>query len=177
MLFRSARKRSDGIYLTARTIINDNPQLNSRVSGENLAKPIYVIDRLLSTPLSARIFETASTLCFFHQVEVNPKRLAALQAKGASCVAISLENGLLALDEIINFIGKAGCHDLLVEAGARCFAALHRANLVSRTWLYLAGKTLGEDAVSAFPMGDNFLAPKNVNWQVYGKDVLCQLEW
>ena len=53
------RKRADAILTTGRTICYDNPQLNVRLVRESYGKPVYVLDRHLTLPLDAQIFDTA----------------------------------------------------------------------------------------------------------------------
>lgn len=67
--------------------------------------------------------------------------------------------GQLNLEIIINYLGHLGFHDVWVEAGGNLFSALHRENLVQRTYLYLVPTVLGENTTPAF-YGDSLFTSK-----------------
>ncbi len=58
-LTHQMRLRSDAILTTAKTIACDDPQLNARINGEIIKKPVYVLEKTTKVPRSARIFNTA----------------------------------------------------------------------------------------------------------------------
>jgi diaminohydroxyphosphoribosylaminopyrimidine deaminase/5-amino-6-(5-phosphoribosylamino)uracil reductase len=174
----TARRRADALLTTARTVVNDDPQLNVRLDGEVLAKPLYVIDRELTLPLTAHVWKTAKSLCVFHKPTADAQRRAALEKQGASCVAIEETANGLNLPEIIAYLGSQGVQDVWVEAGGRCFQALVTAKLLQRALLYIAPQVLGADAWTAFSEPQNFLQTANqVRWQQIGQDAVCDLRW
>ncbi|MGB6976420.1 MAG: bifunctional diaminohydroxyphosphoribosylaminopyrimidine deaminase/5-amino-6-(5-phosphoribosylamino)uracil reductase RibD, partial [Gammaproteobacteria bacterium] len=61
------RHQADALLTTARTILNDDPQMNVRLGDKVIAKPLYIIDRELYLPLTARIWQTAKTICILHK--------------------------------------------------------------------------------------------------------------
>ena len=52
------RLQSDAILITAATIIADDPQMNCRLTGRIVRKPVFVLDRLGRVPKTAKIFQT-----------------------------------------------------------------------------------------------------------------------
>ena len=155
------RKKSDAILTTAKTIIDDDPKLNVRLDNETITKPIYILDSNLQLPLTATLFKTAKTITvFYHAGSVKP-----LEQKQVRCIKVGLNSNGLALEPILDFIGKDGVHDLWLEAGKTCFSAFHAAKLVQRSFVYVGAKWRGADTRSA------------PTWQLLGSDAVCELIW
>lgn len=173
------RRQADAILTTVTTIIQDDPQLNIRLQNSApIAKPIYILDRELRLPVTAKILQTAATLTLFHQSQVEESRLVALQALGIRCVVVKSSDDGLDLNEILIQIGADGCHDLWVEAGGHCFQSFIRNGLVQRALIYIAPICLGEAAVNAFHGEENIFSQANkIKWQVVGNDAVCELRW
>jgi diaminohydroxyphosphoribosylaminopyrimidine deaminase/5-amino-6-(5-phosphoribosylamino)uracil reductase len=123
----------------------------------------------------ARIFSTSTSITLFHSQEATVERQRVLSAAGARCVAVEKGAQGLNLAEIIQLIGQDGRQDLWIEAGGKCFASFMQAGLLQKAFVYLAPKWLGE-GVDAFPAALSFNA-KQMRWQQYGDDVLCEIRW
>lgn len=183
------RKYADALLTTARTIQFDNPQLNVRLSENIEQKPIYILDRELSTPPTACIFETAKSLTLLHSNEVCENKISAyrnaispslLQNKDILCISVPKikEQNRLSWDAILAEIGKAGVHDLWVEAGAQCFESLALGGHLHEAYLYFSPKYLGPQALPAFSSIQNLLEKtQEIKWQILGEDAVCQLVW
>jgi diaminohydroxyphosphoribosylaminopyrimidine deaminase/5-amino-6-(5-phosphoribosylamino)uracil reductase len=167
------RLQHDVILTTSRTIQQDNPKLNVRMNGEVLAKPVAILDRLLSLSPAADIFSTAKHChvfydkqqpcpqprenCTFHPVSVTPEGLC--------------------LQEVLKCLGHAGFHAVWVEAGGVLFTGLHLARLVNRTYVYLVPKILGDDAISAYHLANTINQPAHISWMPMGDNVIAILDW
>jgi diaminohydroxyphosphoribosylaminopyrimidine deaminase / 5-amino-6-(5-phosphoribosylamino)uracil reductase len=174
------RKYADALFTTARTIHRDNPQLNVRLVGENFKKPIYVLDRSLSIPLTAKIFSTAQSITLFHNQYVCKDKISHYQDKGAICIPIpnTFEPAELPWHFMLNEIGKSGVHDLWVEAGARCFESLLAGQYVQQAYLYCAPKYIGSEGLAAFSEKEQlFGGVKKIECQMLGEDMVCRLKW
>lgn len=172
------RLQADAILTTARTLKQDNPQLNVRINKEVFVKPIYVLDRCLTSPLSLTIFQTGALITLFHNAAVSAAQIAAFTDKGIRCVPIAEANGELDLHEIIKFVGAEGVHDLWVEAGGRCFESLLHQQLLSSAKIYVAPKILGEKGYSAFKFPYDFMPQaKTCRWQQVGSDVMVEMDF
>jgi diaminohydroxyphosphoribosylaminopyrimidine deaminase/5-amino-6-(5-phosphoribosylamino)uracil reductase len=144
------RNNSDAILTTATTVLADNPALNVRLE-ENVAKPIYVLDAHLELSGNEKIFSTAARLTLFHGKNFSEKKRENLLEKGVFCIFIEEnEEGLLSLTQILDALGKEGVHDLWVEAGGKLFYEFYSQGLMHRALIYVAPKTLGPEAKSAF---------------------------
>lgn len=176
-LTHQCRKRSDAILTTVRTIQADNPQLNVRLGDEMIAKPIYVLDRLLAIPRGAKIFKTAAKLTLFYQANLDVPEWLSL---AAHCVPLPLFRDTLYLDcpAVLEQIGRDGIHDLWVEAGGKCFQSLCQQNLLNRGLIYLGAKKLSADAKTAFTADfDVFSQTQAMRWQMVGGDAVCELDF
>ncbi len=172
------RLASDAILTTARSTINDDPQLNCRDDEKIIAtKPVYIIDRLLSITPDKRIFKTAASVTLFHSEAADADKIAQWQQRGIRCIAVTENNHLLDLEKIIFFIGADGVHDLLVEAGGHLFENLLSQGLMNQAKLYLSAKILGATAWPAFKNEHLFATlAKKIKWSVIADEVICDIE-
>jgi diaminohydroxyphosphoribosylaminopyrimidine deaminase/5-amino-6-(5-phosphoribosylamino)uracil reductase len=145
------RHHSDAILTSAKTIIQDNPSLNIRLSEEIIAKPVYILERDLSVPKDAKIFKTASNVIILHEEK---------------------------LLDAIKKIGEAGIHDLWVEVGGNIFSALIEQKLVQRVFIYIAPMVIGNLGIEGFIANTNlFNNIKNIQWKILGHDAVCEMNW
>lgn len=173
----ASRKTADAILTTIKTILHDDPQLNVRIANDTIAKPIYVLDSELNLPFTSTILKTAKSLTIFYSKEADPTRLQQFNKQGIHCIAIDKNNNGLDLNQVIQHIGQAGIHDLWVEAGGKCFAALIKQKLLQRALIYVAPRWLGEGQ-SAFE--NDFILDSNntkIQWKQLGNDALCDIRW
>lgn len=179
LLTHQWRKRSDALFTTASTIIQDNPELNVRLPEETYGKPVYVLDSWLRTPLHSEIFNTATQLTFFHRIDAPAGTLAAMQERGVNCVPIGADlhhQQYLNLNAIMHVLAVEGVHDLWVEAGGNLFSHLLEANLIQRALFYVAPKFLGDHAITAFHADADYLRDaKQISWQQIGQDVAGEI--
>jgi len=167
------RLQSDVILTTARTINQDNPSLNARVTGGDVAKPIAVIDPRLEMHRDATVFNTSKHLHVYHDVRYkNPN-----PQENCSYYPMPTVNGGLDLGAVIRHLGGLGYHDVWVEVGATLFNALHEAGLVNKTYLYVAPTVLGPKALSAYPHAHLFETASHLSWQIMGDNVIASFDW
>lgn len=167
------RLHTDILLTTAKTIIQDNPIFNARLSGQTKKKPIAILDNALSLTKEAKIFKTAEYCHIYHSNHVTPDK------KIANCAyhAISTIQGNLDLAEVVRHLGALGYHDVWVEAGGKLFSALHQQALVQKTYLYLVPNCLGEEATPAY-RGENFFnRPYKISWLEQGNNMIACLLW
>lgn len=173
------RLHCDAMLTTARTINNDNPQLNVRDDVDVIAqKPIYIIDRLLSLDVNSQIFNTAQSVTIIHSTDADKTRLVKLETLGARCVAVAEQDGLLDLQQVLVFIGEQGAHDLWVEAGGRLYESLLQQQLINYGLIYVAPTLLGTEALSAFSKPYSLSAmAEQCEWTQHGDDMMFQFEF
>lgn len=130
-----SRSQSDAILTTAATITADNPALTVRWPHCR-SKPLYIIDRKLQTPLSARLFHSGARIVLFYDQTLLPSRCEPYQALGVTCIGVNCDKMGLNLHEIVNIIGQQGCHELWIEAGGINAESWLREELVDELHLY-----------------------------------------
>lgn len=171
------RQKTDAILTTAKTIQADNPLFNVRLADQIHSKPLYILDRQLTTPLQANIFTTAKSVTLFYDAQIAEQKLKAYQEKGAQCVPITTNANRLALTEILHWLGKTGIHDLWIEAGGSCFFAFAEAKLLQSAFIYIAPKILGNSAQPAFLETIDLFNNARYQWQILESDIICKLNW
>jgi diaminohydroxyphosphoribosylaminopyrimidine deaminase/5-amino-6-(5-phosphoribosylamino)uracil reductase len=167
------RLHTDVILTTAQTIKLDDPLLNARLQDREEAKYLAIIDSRLSIDRTAKLFTTAKHCHIYHD------ELYKVDNPYPNCSyhAVASKNGLLDLTKIINHLGYLGFHDVWVEAGGQLFSALHRENLVQRTYLYMVPTLLGNEAIPAFTDEGIFKPNPKVSWQIKADNVIACLDW
>ncbi len=173
------RQTHDAILTTARTVIQDNPQLNVRLNGKEFKKPVYVLDRELKILPTAKIFSTAEKITIFHGPGVSLDKRIELVQKGAVCKEVLVSNKKLDLSFVLSCIGEDGMQSVWAEVGGECFESFVQLQLAQRGFLCLAPKILGEMAYSAKMKPLEILSnAKNVTWLAKdSEDMICELTW
>ncbi|MDR3501762.1 MAG: bifunctional diaminohydroxyphosphoribosylaminopyrimidine deaminase/5-amino-6-(5-phosphoribosylamino)uracil reductase RibD [Legionella sp.] len=166
------RKSTDVILTSARTVNNDNPLLNARSDHDVHAKNIAIIDTHHSLNADARIFNTAKKIHIF--CSNAPEQI--IERENVSYHVVASDEHGLKLEDVITQLGTLGYHDVWVEAGARIFSQLHEANLVDRTYIYIAPNILGANALSNYT-NNYFQGSKSVTWQMMGNNIMLRMDW
>ena len=136
------RARSSAVLTGAGTVRADDPQLNVRLNyGPWVRQPLRVVlDTLLTTPRTAKIFRDGEALIF-----------AAADAPLGSFKDLKVERlprsaeGLY-LDAVVQNLTARQVNELLIECGATLAGAFIARRLVDELILYVAPKVLGDDA-------------------------------
>jgi diaminohydroxyphosphoribosylaminopyrimidine deaminase/5-amino-6-(5-phosphoribosylamino)uracil reductase len=173
------RQKSDAILTTVKTIQRDDPQLNVRLSASPQSKPIYVLDRLATLSTTKRIFDSATRIEIFCDAGAPKENLNRLAVHNVRCRPIASTDQGLDPRAVLSEIGKDGVHALWIEAGGRLFESLADAGLLQNAYLYVCPRWLGEKAVAAFrePQPGWLSKAKDIRWQEFGRDSLCELIW
>ncbi len=167
------RLQTDIILTTAKTIIADNPLLNVRMEGFEKKKPIAILDSRLTLPPNSKIFTTASHCHIYYDQALTPKD----RRDNCSYHALPVINERLDLKALIQHLGKSGFHDVWVEAGGTLFRAIHQEGLVQTTYIYIAPKILGQDAINAYFDPSYFSMPFKILWQIMADNVIACMQW
>jgi diaminohydroxyphosphoribosylaminopyrimidine deaminase/5-amino-6-(5-phosphoribosylamino)uracil reductase len=150
-LAHQLRVVNDAILVGVSTVVNDNPELTTRlVEGRN---PLRVIlDSKLRIPLDAKVLKNqdkAKTLVAT-TTRANKKKLDALKMMGVEALVVPPDKqGKVDLAELLKALGKHNILSLLVEGGGEVITSFLRLNLVDRFVVIIAPKILGKgtDAV------------------------------
>lgn len=140
------RARACAVLTGSGTVLADNPRLDVRELSTPRQPQAVVVDSRLQTPPESRLFATARGVLIYTSLSEDPaflQRKAALEACGASVVALPGPGGQVDLAKMLRHLGEHGINELHVEAGQRLNGALLRAGLVDELLLYLAPLLLG----------------------------------
>lgn len=172
-LTHQLRRQSDAILTSVQTILADDPQLNVRMDNEVVAKPLYILDSHLRMPEQAKVFETCQSLTIFHAAQAPASKREVLENRRVRCIAVGQGSGGLNLQEVLNHIGKDGCHDLWVEAGGKCFQSFISQSLAQQVYIYVSPKFLGPAATPSFTQDFNWSHINyKKNWSIVGEDAV-----
>ncbi len=178
------RDQVDAIMVGSGTVLVDNPALTTRLAEKEEGRDALrvVLDSTLRTPFDAKIYtlrSAAQTLVFCGK-EADSQRRRALASSGVVVVPLSLQNGMLPLDEVLIRLGDRGVCSLLVEGGGKLHGAMMEKGLYDEAALFYAPLFAGTEGISlieAFSVAGRDSAPyleKSVverlgeDWLVHG---------
>ncbi len=148
----SAAARDDGHHWRARacavltgigTVLADDPQLNVRAVATPRQPQVVVVDSRLRMPLDAQVLR-AGRACLIYTCSTNLPKIEALQALGATVIALPNPQGQVDLAAMLRDLAQRQINELHVEAGATLNGALLGQGLVDELLLYLAPQLLGQ---------------------------------
>jgi len=149
------RARSSAILTGVGTILADDPELNVRGPDDALQPWRVVMDSMLRTPPTARLFDIAgdvliSTTSDFAVAET-AARAAALEKRGArvECMSRTPRTDLSAM---LARLAELEVNEVLVEAGPTLSGEFIRQSLADELLIYIAPKLLGPQARPLFDL-------------------------
>lgn len=160
------RARACAVLTGIGTVLEDNPRLNVR-DVETVRQPkIVVVDSHLDMPLDAHVLKAPSG-CSIYTSSTNKDKTEALQALGATVIALPNAQGKVDLAAMLRDLGSRDTNELHVEAGFKLNGSFLREGLVDELLLYLAPKLLGAGAMGMANFGPlNTLSQATVlEWQ------------
>lgn len=157
------RARSSAVLTGIGTVLADDPRLDVRRPQPLVRAPARVIvDTLLRTPPTARMFDAPGQVIILHAASEGAVRAAGakLAARGARIEAVAAPGPRIDLAAAMRCLGELAMNELWVEAGPTLAGALLEAELVDEWLHYLAPKLLGPAArpLAALPPLDRLEA-------------------
>ncbi|MEN6326808.1 MAG: bifunctional diaminohydroxyphosphoribosylaminopyrimidine deaminase/5-amino-6-(5-phosphoribosylamino)uracil reductase RibD [Syntrophomonas sp.] len=140
------RNSYDAIMVGIGTVLADDPQLNTRLPGEDIKDPIRIIvDGQLDLPLESKIVKTARTQrsIVFAAKNHDKEKAGMLKAWGLEIVEIGEEAANLLLENVMEQLGTMGICSVLLEGGAQINAYMLEHNLVDKVYWFIAPKIIG----------------------------------
>jgi diaminohydroxyphosphoribosylaminopyrimidine deaminase/5-amino-6-(5-phosphoribosylamino)uracil reductase len=125
----------DAILVGVNTVLVDDPELTTRLEGEEVRQPLrVVVDSQLRTRMSAKA--------------VGPNTLIATTRAGRMGAAEVLRlpaaaDGRVALAPLLDELGRRGILSLLVEGGSEVHASFFADGLVDKVHAYIAPRLIG----------------------------------
>lgn len=160
------RARACAILTGIGTVLEDNPRLNVREIDTPRQPKIVVVDSKLDMPLDAHVLQTVNG-CTIYTSSTDTSKTTALQALGATVIALPNAHGKVDLAAMLRDLGQRGTNELHVEAGFKLNGSFLREGLVDELLLYLAPKLLGAGAMGMANFGplDALTQAMPLQWQ------------
>jgi diaminohydroxyphosphoribosylaminopyrimidine deaminase/5-amino-6-(5-phosphoribosylamino)uracil reductase len=133
------RNRVDGVMVGIGTVAHDDPLLTCRMEGGR--DPVRIIlDPGLDTPPGARCLGEGTIVFTNGPEDARPD----LTARGVKVVAVEQSSpGVLSWPLMLEYLGSAGLHSVMVEGGSGVYTSLLESGLVDRLLLFIAPMVLG----------------------------------
>ena len=131
------RYKNQAILVTYKTINEDNPLLDCRLSGLNEYSPIKVIiDKNLKVKKNANIFKLKNTKIIIFYNSGDKKKIKFLKSKKVKLINVKLEkNGEFDLKKVMSILYQNNIRFLLVEGGNHLTNKMLDKNLFNEFYL------------------------------------------
>ncbi|MGA1867142.1 MAG: bifunctional diaminohydroxyphosphoribosylaminopyrimidine deaminase/5-amino-6-(5-phosphoribosylamino)uracil reductase RibD [bacterium] len=165
------RNRVDAIMVGAGTILQDNPLLTTRISGQQSRNPKrIIIDNLLKIPLGARIFTQeakgeGSENIIVTTCKASQEKIKRFEEQGSRIIQIhtkrknSVDFGI-----VLDQLGKLSLTSIMIEGGHGINAAALEACVVDKVIIFIAPKIIGGKTAPGIVSGEGI---------AYLKDAVC----
>jgi diaminohydroxyphosphoribosylaminopyrimidine deaminase/5-amino-6-(5-phosphoribosylamino)uracil reductase len=168
------RARSSAILTTARTVLDDNPSMNVRLSSADLGQTVKVrqpvriiIDSQLRLKGNETIFSNGGQVWVI-TTNINQKAHEPLLQAGAEVIVLDREqkNEQVELSQLMKYLAFREINEIHTECGQRLAGALMQLQLVDEIVLYLAPCFLGNQAQGLFDLGEITQMKDRVNCHI-----------
>ena len=149
------RAQSDAIMVGANTVIIDDPSLRLKyVEGRNPDR--IVVDGLLRTPLSARVYTLKISKTIVLTTKLAPRdKVEALRGMGIEVICLA-DKPPINMKKAINKLGEMGYEKIMVEGGGELLWHLFKDGVVNELRVTISPYIFGgRDSVSLI-MGEGF---------------------
>lgn len=177
------RHRLTGIMVGVNTIVQDNPSLNTRLSGKKGSDPIrIVVDTSARIPLEAHILHLKSqarTIIATTEFAKEDK-LKQLEALGAQIIIMPLKKNRVDLNDLMRKLGENNIDSILLEGGSELNYSALEAGIIDKVCAFIAPKIIGGQHAKTPVGGDGRAFVKeafelsSVKWKNFGEDVMIE---
>ena len=167
------RARSSAILTSAKTIMEDNPSLNLRLSKLDLDQNIeprqpvrIIVDAKLRLTGKEKIFGTKGEI-WIYTLNSSPFDIERLVAAGAQVSILDdSDSGNINLTKLMTHLAKREINEVHTECGQTLAGALVQRRLVDEIIVYMAPKILGSRSIGAFDLGQISRMSDSVNCNI-----------
>jgi diaminohydroxyphosphoribosylaminopyrimidine deaminase/5-amino-6-(5-phosphoribosylamino)uracil reductase len=167
------RARSSAVLTSAKTVKDDNPSLNLRLSKSDLGQNIEVrqpirviIDTKLQLTGKEKVFQSNGEI-WIYTLSNSPIDIERLVAAGAHVSVLDDScSGKINLAELMSHLAKREINEVHTECGQTLAGALIQQHLVDEIIIYMAPKLLGSRSMGAFDLGQLTHMSDSVNCNI-----------
>ena len=138
------RSQHDAIMTSIGTVLEDDPQLNCRISGYHSEKIIILIDPKLDVSMQANIVKNChkSPLWIISNNDIDNKKIKKLEKLGIKIFQFAADDIKHNFIKILEFLAKQNITAIFCEAGG-FITKLYKQNLLNELLLFRANKIFG----------------------------------
>lgn len=142
------RHAVDAVLVGVGTVAADDPSLTTRIDGFAGRDALRVVlDTHLRTPPEARMLRLDSDAETFIICGdfADPERKRRLERERVRVISSEVQDGRIALAQLLRMLGGMGITSVLIEGGSRVLGGAFRSGIVDKSVFFLAPKILGGD--------------------------------
>ena len=149
------RAHADCVLTGAGTVLADNPRLNIRLDGFDAYQTMrIVLTGARALPDTADIFNVDDGDVMIVADTDSPhfdeyQHMAALSPQKMMVLDVSADNGKIDLPRLLQYLGKFGIADILLEAGSILVTEFLTQDLIDRIYYFHNQQFLGADSQNA----------------------------
>lgn len=176
------RSCSDAILVGIGTVLNDNPELTTRLVEGPSPRPI-ILDTRLRIPPESRLLQRKDCACWIvsHRESDGARRENLLKTGAIVLPCQTTADGKIDLQALMQILKTKNINTLMVEGGARVITSFVGARLVDQFIITVAPKLIGGlNAIDNRGTGmDPFVPFVQVAYQQLGEDMIlwAQPDW
>ena len=138
------RGRVDGILVGIGTVLKDDPMLTVRPAGARTPLRI-ILDPSARLPLDCQLFKTAQTVPVLMVVSkaADPHKVKFLKTHGIGVLISDSDKPEIILNQLLEYLGSMGHHNLLVEGGSTVLGHFWDQNLIDECHIFVGTKIIG----------------------------------
>ncbi|MEG6586007.1 bifunctional diaminohydroxyphosphoribosylaminopyrimidine deaminase/5-amino-6-(5-phosphoribosylamino)uracil reductase RibD [Dendrosporobacter sp. 1207_IL3150] len=173
------RDTYDAIMTGVGTVIEDNPELTTRLETKGKNPTRIIVDSKGRIPLNSKIItdKSAPTIIAV-TAQAAADKIKSLEAEGIEVIIVSEKNGRVDLSRLLRELGNRRLTSILLEGGAELNASMLNENLVDKIHCFIAPKIIGGSSAPG-PVGGQGVATldyayllEDINSEVIDDDIL-----
>ena len=147
------RSLYDAVLVGTNTMLFDNPTLNTRIEGINIANTRIIFDSKLKIDLKSNLIKSLkkNPLLIFTSSKYNIDKYIKLRKLGVQIHKVTLNKKKnISIDKVLNSLNKTSIKSVLVEGGAKVATEFLNKKIVDIIFIYRADCFIGGEALNMF---------------------------